>query len=260
MLMTTPYLEQTVREYVRPNALPIGIHLSLTLGRAIAPPNQVPGLIDQSGNLKLSAKRLIFSSFRTNDTLLLKEIRSEFEAQLALAHDCGLRPTHADSHQHVHMNPAIFAIVEDILPRYGIARIRYSRERFVLAALGRDLPTTVQGANAAKWLVLRWRSSQIKPSLTTNDEFFGILHSGVLSKTALRLAIAKSAPDASTEICLHPGFPAGKSDASYRQLNYNKFISSTARQIEHDILVDEEMATLVRRRGLVLRSFDGHIK
>lgn len=260
MLMTTPYLEQTVREYVRAQAPPMGIHLCLTMGRAIAPLEHVTALVDESGNLKLSARRLVFSSFeRRNDGLLL-QIRREFEAQLSLAYDYGLRPTHADSHEHVHMNPAIFAMLEDVLPRYGIQRIRYVRERFLSAALGRDLPSIARRLNPAKWLVLRWRSSRLKPRLMTSDEFFGVLYSGVVSKEVLRLIIARSAPDIATELCLHPGFPAPKGDASYQQRNYNEFISSAARQIEHDILVDQEIATLVREKGLILRSFDGRAK
>src|SRR5262245_1064859 len=119
MLVTTPYFEQTVRDFVRPAALPIGIHLSLTLGKAAAPLGEVPDLVDAAGNLKLSAGRLIASNLsRTPE--LVAQVRREIEAQLGRARDCGLRPTHADSHQHVHMNPTIFTMLEEVLLRYGI--------------------------------------------------------------------------------------------------------------------------------------------
>jgi len=59
MLMTTAYFDQTVRDYVRPQALPIGVHLSLTLGKAVAPRGEVFDLVDEDGNLKLAADRLI---------------------------------------------------------------------------------------------------------------------------------------------------------------------------------------------------------
>ena len=49
MLMTTAYLEETVRDCVRPAVLPIGIHLSLTLGKAVASAAQVPDLVDEAG-------------------------------------------------------------------------------------------------------------------------------------------------------------------------------------------------------------------
>jgi predicted glycoside hydrolase/deacetylase ChbG (UPF0249 family) len=261
MLMTTAYLEETVHNYVRPAALPIGIHLSLTLGKAMAPPREVPDLIDCDGNLRLSAGRLIMSSFaggRGRD--LLAQIRRELEAQLAVARDWGLQPTHADSHQHVHMNPAIFALVEDLLPRYGIDRLRYCRETLSIFALGPDLPALVRRHNPSKWAVLRLRSAQVTPHLAANQDFFGVLYSGGMTKRALKARIARAPTDRSLEICIHPGFPAPKGELFYPRPGYNDFISSPARQMEHDALIVGDVVDLVQRRGLVLRAFDGRPK
>jgi chitin disaccharide deacetylase len=261
MLMTTPYLKETVHNFVRPAALPIGIHLSLTLGRAVAGHNQIPGLVDERGEFKLSAGRLICSSFASEGgRRLLREITYEFEAQLALARDMGLRPTHADSHQHVHMNPAIFAALEEILPRYGVDRLRYGREPFPAFIFGTDLTALTKRFNLAKWALLRGRSQQIQPRLVTNEDFFGILYSGAMTKSGLMAAAARAATARSTEICIHPGFPAPGGEAFYSRSGYNDFISSSARQIEHDILLDEDLVDLLRRRGLALRAFDGRPK
>jgi predicted glycoside hydrolase/deacetylase ChbG (UPF0249 family) len=261
MLMTTPYRERTVRDFVRPALLPIGIHLSLTLGKAAAPSDQVPDLVDEQGNLKLSADRLLLSSFKgPNGQSLISQIRREFAAQLALARDFGLQPTHADSHQHVHMNPAIFKLLEDLLPRYGVTRLRYSKERLYAFACGPDLPTLLKRNNPPKWALLRWRSSQLRPHLATNDEFFGVLYSGAMTKRALLALLARMPTNRSLEICIHPGFPASKAESVYPRPGYNEFISSAARKVEHDILVDPEVEELVRRRGLTLRAFNGRAK
>lgn len=261
MLMTTPYLTETVHNFVRPAALPIGIHLSLTLGRPVAGHNQIAGLVDESGEFKLSAGRLICSSFASErGRCLLREITYEFEAQLALARDIGLRPTHADSHQHVHMNPAIFAALEEILPRYGVDRLRYGREPFPTFVFGTDPMALIRRCNLAKWALLRWCSLQIQPHLVSNKDFFGILYSGTMTKRALMAAVARAAAARSTEICIHPGFAAPGGEAFYPRSGYNDFISSSARQIEHDILLDEDVIELLGRRGLVLRAFDGSPK
>ena len=92
MLMTTAYFDQTISDHVRPQALPIGIHLSLTLGKAVAPHSDVPDLVDADGNLKLAADRLILSAFKgERGGAVLRQIGREFEAQLAIARDHGLR-------------------------------------------------------------------------------------------------------------------------------------------------------------------------
>jgi chitin disaccharide deacetylase len=261
MLMTTAYLQNTVRDYVRPKALPIGIHLSLTLGKAVAPHAEVPDLIDADGNLKLTADRLILAAFKGEQgSALLRQIRREFEAQLALARDHGLQPTHADSHQHVHMNPVIFRLVEELLPHFGIERLRRSREPFRGFVFGPDLPDVVRRNNFAKWALLRWRAAGLRPALATADEFFGVLYSGAVTLRALHALLRAAAPDRSLEICIHPGFPAPGDARDYPRAGYNAFISAAARRNEHDALADPALAELVRRRGLALRSFDGAVK
>jgi chitin disaccharide deacetylase len=261
MLMTTAYRDQTVRDYVRPALLPIGIHLSLTLGKAVAPRDQVPDLVDAQGHLRLTADRLLLASFRGRKGRdLVAQIGREFAAQLALARDLGLHPTHADSHQHVHMNPVIFSLVEGLLPRYGIGRLRYSRERLCADALGADFPALMRRNNPPKWALLRWRSAQLRPQLATTGDFFGILYSGAMTKRVLMRLIARAPAARSLEICIHPGFPAPSGEAFYPRPGYNEFISSDARRVEHDVLTDPDVKELIRRRGVILRAFDGRQK
>jgi chitin disaccharide deacetylase len=258
MLMTTPYVEETIRQ-LRSEPLPHGIHLSLTLGRAMAKAGDVPDLIDRQGNLRWSARKLLLYPFTGESQRLLGQIRREFQAQLDLALDHGLRLTHADSHQHVHMNPAIYALVESLLPRYGIKRLRFSREKFS----ARSLPLLVrQGKtiNLLKIALLRHVSRKIRPELVTTEEFFGVLFSGVVTKAALHKALLSVSDQNSWEICIHPGFPVDRTDNPYPIASANDFIRSGARQMEHDVLTDFEIQEVLGQRGLVLRDFTGEEK
>lgn len=257
MLMTTEFLAETARDYVRPAELPIGIHLSLTLGKAVAQHSDVPDLIDEAGYLKWSAAQLILKNLNKN---VLAQIEREFDAQLAMARDIGLRPTHADSHQHVHMNPAIFALVEKLLPRYGVKQLRLSRETFSPSLLNDDLRDVLKRNNPAKWALLRWRSRKITPSLATNDDFFGIMFSGIVKRPTLVKLLQNMPVGRSLEICLHPGFPAPGGSKFYPQPGYNEFICSADRATEHDILIDPAARQIVTDRGLILRSYDGRLK
>jgi predicted glycoside hydrolase/deacetylase ChbG (UPF0249 family) len=258
MLMTTAYVEETVRE-LRSEPLPHGIHLSLTLGKATATAGDVPDLIDQLGNLKCSARQLLLCQFAGKSQRLLGQIRCEFQAQLDLALDHGLRPTHVDSHQHVHMNPAIYAIVESLLPRYGIKRLRFSREKFSARNMSLLLG---QGKviNLFKIAVLRYVSRKIWPELITTDEFFGVLFSGIITRAALHKMLLNINDQQSLEICIHPGFPVNRTEEPYPIASVNNFICSQARQIEHDVLTDSGMQKILNRRGLVLRDFSGEEK
>jgi hypothetical protein len=157
------------------------------------------------------------------------------------------------------MHPAIFRIVEALAPRYGVTRVRFSRETLSLSRLA-SLKIPGGLSNIAKWALLRSRSAQIRPKLATTDAFFGIIHSGLASRRALETTILAASADGSTEICIHPGFCAQREEAVYPQATYNAYISAPARRMEHDALVDEGVLELVRRRGFVLRAFDGRAK
>jgi hypothetical protein len=157
------------------------------------------------------------------------------------------------------MNPAIFAVVEELLPRFGIERVRVSREavslRAAAGALGRGQPI-----NLAKLALLRFVARRIRPRLATTDGFFGVIDTGKVTKPAIMTAIAGLPADRSLEMCVHPGFPVPADEATYRQADVTAWIISPARQVEHDALVDAEVAELVRRRGIALRSYDGREK
>jgi predicted glycoside hydrolase/deacetylase ChbG (UPF0249 family) len=257
MLMTTPHLDDTVREAVQAAGLPVGIHLALTLGKAIAGHDAVPDLTDETGDFNWTAQRFLLCSFaRDAERRFLAQIRGELAAQLALARDHGVRATHADSHQHVHMNPAIFALVEDLLPRFGIERLRTSREALSLRSVAGALAGG-QPVSLAKVALLRWLARRIRPHLATTDEFFGVINTGKATKRAIVGAIARLTPGRSLEMCVHPGFPAPTGEAPYAPADVNAWIVSPARRMEHDVLTDAEVGELVRRRGIALRSFDG---
>ena len=261
LLVTTPYLEQTIRDAVRAADLPVGIHLSLTLGKAVAPAAEVVDLVDEEGYFKHSARQLLTRSFGgESGHRLLGQIRREVAAQLALARDWGVTATHCDSHQHVHMHPAIRAIVEEECRSAGINRLRLCREPLPPFAVHLRLLAGLRRMNHAKWLLIRRLARGNPPSLAATDAFFGLLYSGIMSKPVLRAVLNWARPDQSLEIGIHPGFPTRAEELTRSEAGFAGFISAAERQEEHDALVDDEIAALIRRRGLNPRSYDDAAK
>jgi chitin disaccharide deacetylase len=90
--------------------LRVGVHLSLVGERPIAPTESLPGLV-REGKLPDS-----YADF-TRDYLLrrfpLREVRREIAAQIDLVLGAGIKPTHLDSHQHIHLLPGIFDLTLD---------------------------------------------------------------------------------------------------------------------------------------------------
>jgi len=254
LMVTTPAVEDAVAT-VRTTEMPVGLHLSLTQGRAIVGP-RLTRLVDETGRFKLRARDFITA--RRQDVALIEQIRAETRAQLTKALDLGLPLTHVDSHQHVHMNPTIFRILEDEASSFGIRRIRLSYEplRFLWCA-GRYLGM-LERNNLSKWLVTRACAWQIGPRLDSPDFFFGVFHSGVIVKRVLINVLRAVPADRSVEICIHPGLP--DRPALPPGDDFAAFSASEYRRLEHDALVDAEVIELVAERGLLLRSFDGRVK
>ncbi len=85
--------------------LGLGIHLVLTSGKPLLPPEEVPSLVDEHGYFRRP------DPFAANLAKLnLSEVEAEWRAQLSLfKQTTGLNPDHLDSHHHVsYVSPALF--------------------------------------------------------------------------------------------------------------------------------------------------------
>ena len=101
--------------------LGMGIHLVLTMGRPILPPETVPTIVDENGN------HLKYNPFLQNiPNLNLAEVKAEWRAQIeAFIKTSGKKPTHLDSHHHSsYFSPALFRTMLELAKEYRCP-IRY---------------------------------------------------------------------------------------------------------------------------------------
>lgn len=256
LLVTTPYAEAAI-EGARRIGLPIGLHFSLTLGRALAPRDKVPDLVDAQGNLHLSARKLLLLGRREGPSAsLYRQIEHEMEAQFAAAIKLGAILTHVDSHQHVHMNPRIFAMLEDAAEQHGVQRLRLSREPVLVSALISGLLANLRQRNPLKLALLRYLDRSISPRLATNDWYFGLMHSGQVTQLAFRQLLRRIARSGGVyELGLHPGRRAPAGCHAYPRANYNAFMSSPSREAEVRLLTSFDARALVNRSCVRLISY-----
>ncbi|HEX4825815.1 MAG TPA: ChbG/HpnK family deacetylase [Candidatus Polarisedimenticolaceae bacterium] len=82
-----------------------GVHLNITQGRPVLPPDHVPSLVDREGRFRpLGALLFRLATGRVRRA----EIEAEWRAQIAAVRSAGVAISHLDSHQHVHLLPPIF--------------------------------------------------------------------------------------------------------------------------------------------------------
>lgn len=94
--------------------LAVGLHFNLTEGWALTGPSSITwpdGRRPDRGTLVRWVYRGRVDPF---------DVRRECEAQLARMDELGLRPTHVDSHQHVHMVPPLFQAIGPVLEAHAL--------------------------------------------------------------------------------------------------------------------------------------------
>lgn len=183
-------------------ALGVGVHLTLVAELPVSDPAAIPTLVGADGRLASHYPAFIARLLR--GAVSLADVRTELTAQVAKAVAAGIRPTHLDSHQHLHVLPGVADIVLDIAAAYHIPAIRIPGEPFLFtggypAGAGRHL-----GRAGLSALAAAARRKARRRGLAVPDHFFGMLAGGNLREEYL-LAIIDRLPDGVSEIMTHPG-------------------------------------------------------
>jgi len=183
---------------VRCPTLDVGVHLTLTEQRPVA--ESVPSLVDADGKFAPHATELAKRCFR--GAIELGDVRKELDAQIrrVLAH--GLRPTHLDGHQHVHVLPGVARVVAELAHEHGIRAVRVPTERprgYMLKDLGNLKRLAEQIALGAFGALSPLRH------LRRVDRFVGFYFGGRLNEQNLRIVLERLPAGRTVELMCHPG-------------------------------------------------------
>ncbi|MEH7484854.1 chitin disaccharide deacetylase [Neobacillus drentensis] len=120
MMMNMPGVPHAVELAKENPTLQVGIHLVLTCGKPLLA--DVPSLINKYG----SFKRL--SEIKDPNDLSLDELSREWSAQIERIFESGLKPTHFDSHHHVHTLPELLPVVQMLAKKYNLSARRFPED------------------------------------------------------------------------------------------------------------------------------------
>jgi len=191
-------------------ALGVGVHLTLMDERCIAPSGALGRMADASGRLPANAAEFTRGYLLRRFTV--HEIRCEAEAQVQRILDSDIRPTHIDSHQHIHLLPGIFETVIDVVRSAGIPVVRVPYE----SGLSAKPRFNLRRAQLSVLRVLS-RSARIRvraEELRAADHFWGLSSAGALGTELLPL-IGMARPGVN-ELMTHPGISDAALHIRYR--------------------------------------------
>ena len=191
-LMNSPYVERALRDALAETPrLGLGVHLVLTAGRPVLPPEEVPTLVDDAGRFR----RLLAQTAAVH-RLAPDEVRAEWRAQVeSFVAVTGRPPDHLDIHHHFgYFTPALFRLLLELAREYGSA-IRYP-----LADAPEVVPAPLRATVCAAAPALLAEFAPRCP-----DAFFGGFYGGAATRATLRRLLDEPRSGV-VEVMCHPAF------------------------------------------------------
>jgi chitin disaccharide deacetylase len=226
-------------------SLGVGCHLVLVGGHSIAPPKEIPSLVDSQGRLPASLGT--FVARVSSGRIRRADIERELRAQIEKIRAAGIVPTHLDTHKHTHAHPRVLDALGRVAEEFGIHRIRKPIERLRHSWSGRAPASQLVAASAARAITLKFRALARQYDLRSPENFLGLASTGGLGPAALRRLI-DSLPEGQTEIMLHPGICDADLAATGSRLQQQ-------RELEMNALLDPQVRESVRANDIELITF-----
>lgn len=241
MMATGSAFEEGIRLARENPSLDMGLHLSLTVGKPVSNDPDVIRSLATSGAFRFGNRDLLIDLLfgKISPSVLHREI----EAQFKKAVDTGIRVTHVDGHESIHLFPGIRDIVFEMMKHYGIVFIRRSYERIPLRKVGKLRYWKKALLNLLGLLLVR----RIRGSgLRTTDYYYGSFDAGYLGRENLA-AMILNLREGTSEIMCHPGYR----DASFDLISGGRYLPEQ----ELRALTHAGVKNLLRERGVQLISF-----
>lgn len=219
IMANMPAADEAVKIAKQLPNLGVGVHLNLFEGQPLSKDGCVNCLLDDQGSFALTPAKLSLLSICRRK--IRNAIRTELAAQIQWVIDNDLKPTHLDSHKHIHSFPVIFPIVCGLARRFEIAAIRFTFEPKQLLAMPWPLPSE-GGRKRAKAIRIMAKINRIQNSAyLKTDCLLGVAHTGKIDMNFFK-AVALYNSAATAEIMTHPGFADGLDRIRTRLLHQRK--------------------------------------
>ena len=216
LLVTGNAFEEAVALARQNPGLDVGLHLALVEERAVLGREVLPTLVDETGQFPRTSGEFLRRAFLGR--IRWDEVEREISAQIARFQETGLRLSHLDSHQHLHMFPPVFQIVSRLTGGMNNVWIRNP------AGPWRKSP----GIRMGRWIqqlglnlaCLSARGSYAAPLLQMPDGMYGFEVSGCLTRPVLE-QILRKIPDGLYELICHPGEGDAETQTRYSHWRYH---------------------------------------
>lgn len=191
--------------------LGVGLHLAFVCGRAALPRDRIPGLVNSAGEFTRNPAGAGFRYFFQRR--LREQLRAELHAQFQKFRDTGLPLDHVNGHLHLHLHPAIFALLMEDAAQLGVQRVRLTYDPF---RLNLRLASGRLAYRALHVLIFHPLSARARPVLDRRGfrhtrAVFGLLQNERVDEAYVLNLLARL-PAGDSELYSHPSLDEFKNE------------------------------------------------
>lgn len=220
-----------------------GVHLCLVGGeRPLAPAHLVPSLL--AGGVFRRGWPSVLAAVSAG-RIRIAEVEREWEAQVERTLSAGLAATHLDSHQHLHLHPALFPVAVRLARRFRVPFVRAPRADDASRATD-GTPAGRLRAHLLSLLGGRGRRLLSEAGLPDPPRVLGLAESGRMTERRL-VRLARALGPGDWEVVLHPGEEDDATREDYRW--------GYAWREEADALASAGFASALSSAGATVASF-----
>ncbi|MBL7072882.1 MAG: ChbG/HpnK family deacetylase [Candidatus Omnitrophica bacterium] len=236
--------DEACRMLKEQNVRQIGAHLTLTGGLTPATESKtlIGSLLD-GGDTFVSAYK-DFARLLAGGNVAPEEIFIEFENQLKKITDSGFTITHIDSHEHIHLFPAVFDAVIKLAKKFNISYIRIPVEKFRVVSKEFKINDLFRFM-ALRAFTIGEKKRLARNTVSYNDAFLGHFHSGRINQNVLSFML-RTLGEGVTELAVHP---AVESESFIKEYPWYKNASH-----ELNVLLDGQWKQTVQSEKIQLIS------
>jgi chitin disaccharide deacetylase len=207
LMANGPAFEEAVAIAKSNPSLGVGCHIVLTDGIPVSSPDSVPTLIGPDRK-SFRPSLLDFVQALLRGKIDSEDIHREALAQIQKLQRAGLNITHADTHKHTHLFPAVARPLLRVLERTGVPAVRNPFEpAFTLNLPHARLKRRMQLSIVQRLRPLFESHEQLcRQTVSTTDGTLGVSATGNLNRETLS-QICAALPDSGVfELVCHPGY------------------------------------------------------
>jgi hypothetical protein len=243
LMVNTSAFDEAVEMAKANTGLGVGLHFNLTLGRPLSNLHEISSLVMSDGIFyprAICEKQLIMGRINSD------HIRREFQAQVDKFNASGLKMTHIDSHQHIHIFPKVF----DVVAEFCACNELPLRIPWVWKGKGRNVSIKKRLRSAMlNFLIIR-NLRKWAGKIITNMNFASVFDLTNMPEEIgpdIYLRILNETREFPLEIMVHPAYE----DNELKTLTQISVISDRERRV----LTGMDMKKEMEKRGLLMVSY-----